>query len=335
MEHLFIFVIYCFVFENSAVCFLKNHITHSFCYRSGFHTYYYYIDWNIKIWISVAFIPAGLYSIQNIAALTAYQHLDAMTYNVLNQTKTLSAALCCYMIMKKQQSFIQILSLLLLLLSALTIEGILKLDTIIEYISIYFIKNTSVANYHENRRQLQLQQDQIEQNNYDPKHYTHGVLPILLASFISGLAGALSQNNLQGTGGRNIYLFSMELCAASILLLSISLLFLDDGKLIYQYGYWYQWNILTFIPILSNSFGGILVGLVTKYAGSVQKGFALIFGIFLSGIIQAILQPNKNVTSEQWIGGLLAAISLYLHSSYPPKPSTSVDKVVTKTVKKD
>lgn len=31
------------------------------------------------------------------------------------------------------------------------------------------------------------------------------------------------------------------------------------------------WNIFTFIPVLSNAFGGIIVGLVTKYAGGVKK----------------------------------------------------------------
>ena len=70
------------------------------------------------------------------------------------------------------------------------------------------------------------------------------------------------------------------------------------------------------IPILTNSVGGIIVGLVTKYAGSVRKGFALIFGIFISGILQA---QDSGVSHEQIIGGLLAGISLWMHSAYPAK----------------
>ena len=84
--------------------------------------------WTLSAWVTVAFLPAALYSLQNIAALQAYQTLDALTFNVLNQTKTLSAALCCYLVMGRRQSFIQIISLLILLLSALIMEKLIPLD---------------------------------------------------------------------------------------------------------------------------------------------------------------------------------------------------------------
>jgi UDP-sugar transporter A1/2/3 len=69
---------------------------------------------------------------------------------------------------------------------------------------------------------------------------------------------------------------------------------------------------------LTNSAGGIIVGLVTKYAGSVRKGFALIFGILLSGVIQSIAQAEEKISKEQVVGGALAAVSLYIHAAYPP-----------------
>jgi UDP-sugar transporter A1/2/3 len=64
--------------------------------------------------------------------------------------------------------------------------------------------------------------------------------------------------------------------------------------------------------------GGIIVGLVTKYAGSVRKGFALILGMFLSGVLQAIWQPDETISKEHLAGGFLAALSLYIHARYPP-----------------
>ncbi|KAL3896792.1 MAG: hypothetical protein SGARI_007077, partial [Bacillariaceae sp.] len=84
--------------------------------------------WSISSWVTVAFLPAALYALQNIAALQAYQNLDALTFNVLNQTKTLSAALCCYLVMGRKQSYAQVFSLLLLLLSALVMERLVTLD---------------------------------------------------------------------------------------------------------------------------------------------------------------------------------------------------------------
>jgi UDP-sugar transporter A1/2/3 len=281
---------------------------------------HYVTGWSVGQWISVAGIPAGLYAVQNMAAFTAYQNLDALTYNVLNQTKTLSAALCCYLVMGRSQSGMQVVALLLLLLSALVMEGIVNMEW------VFLLGNITTATTTGGDK-LDAADDAAR---WDARHFTHGVAPILLASFISGLAGALSQKNLQASrGGRNAYLFSMELCAASVLMLSASLLFSADGKAIASRGFFDGWTPATFIPIVTNSIGGIVVGLVTKYAGSVRKGFALIFGILLSGLVQAVLQPEQGITKEQIAGGLLAAFSLYLHAAHPPSAAAK------KTVKQD
>jgi UDP-sugar transporter A1/2/3 len=93
--------------------------------------------------------------------------LDALTFNVLNQTKTLSAAICCYLVMGRQQSRLQVVALFLLLLSALVMERIVTLD--------WFLG--------------QQQSDMV----WEPRRVSHGVIPILVVSFISGLAGALSE----------------------------------------------------------------------------------------------------------------------------------------------
>lgn len=250
--------------------------------------------WTIHTWATVAFVPAALYSLQNVAALQAYQTLDALTFNVLNQTKTLSAALCCYLVMDRRQSFMQIISLFILLISALVMEKLIPLDL-------------TVAR-------------PVGFSGLESHHWTHGVAPIMLASFISGLSGALSQKNLQAQGGgRNSYLFSMELCAASTLILIFSLLMSPDGKTITKEGFWNGWTWTTWIPILTNSIGGIVVGLVTKYAGSVRKGFALIFGMFLSGVVQAFITA-EGVSIEQCVGGILAGLSLWMHATNPHIP---------------
>jgi UDP-sugar transporter A1/2/3 len=264
-------------------------------HTSTFPSHDEFPGWKVSTWATVAFLPAALYAVQNIAALQAYQNLDSLTFNVLNQTKTLSAALCCYLVMGRTQSPVQVMSLFLLLLSALVMERLVPLDSL-------FSADVS-----------------IEIPEWGSQHWTHGVAPIMVASFISGLSGALSQKNLQSQGGgRNPYLFSMELCAASALILSFSLVISPDGKRIAEEGFWHGWTLQTMIPILTNSIGGIIVGLVTKYAGSVRKGFALILGIFLSGLVQAMLQPDVGVSKEQAAGGVLAALSLWIHATNPP-----------------
>ena len=87
--------------------------------------FFYFTGWSVKTWIALAGLPAFLYTIQNVAALMAYQNLEALTFNVLNQTKILSAALSCYFVMGKRQSKMQVISLCVLILSTLVIEQIL------------------------------------------------------------------------------------------------------------------------------------------------------------------------------------------------------------------
>jgi UDP-sugar transporter A1/2/3 len=246
--------------------------------------------------LTVAGLPAIIYAVQNYCALMAYQNLPPITFNVLNQTKTLSAALCCYLILGMKQSPIQILSLLVLLLSALVIEKVVPLPGVATTATS---SSSSIVVVRTEARNMEI---------------VTGVIPVLTASFLSGLAGALSQKSLQ-TMGRNSYLFTMELCAASIVVLLSSLLLnSSDAKVIREKGFFHNWTSLTWIPVVTNALGGIIVGLVTKYAGSVRKGFALIFGLLISGILQS---KGEGITSEQVVGGIFAATSLWMHCSFP------------------
>ncbi len=114
-----------------------------------------------------------LYCFQNFATLIAYQNLSPLTFNVLNQTKTLSAALCCYLLMGKVQSPLQIISLLILFLSACVIEKI---------VPIRFWKSSKSVSV-ENRKE-----SPVEQKGQGDNH-SKGLIAVLMASFISGLAG--------------------------------------------------------------------------------------------------------------------------------------------------
>lgn len=279
--------------------------------------------WSPVAFLHVAALPAFLYSIQNICALLAYQNLDGVTYNVLNQTKTLSAALCCYLLMGRKQSNTQILALLLLLGSALIIENIISIDFVLLGGWLIGSQRPGKQEGHE-----AIMGGETMTSSGSNRRFTHGVIPVLAASFLSGLAGAICQKNLQGSSGtrrsqsqssgRNPFLFSAELCAASILFLSLSLLSSEDGKAIQEYGFFHRWRLGMLIPIVTNSVGGIVVGLVTKYAGSVMKGFSLIFGVLLTGVIQSLVKEDGNgVSPEQIVGGVIAALSLWMHTANP------------------
>lgn len=297
-----------------------------------------YQAWSIKSWITLAGLPAFLYTIQNVAALMAYQNLEALTFNVLNQTKILSAALSCYFVMGQRQSTMQVISLCFLILSTLVIEKIVHPFAFISLGNGQAWKGMSGAF-----------SAMSAASGGAGRRVTHGIVPLLVASLISGMAGALTQKNLQGSRGgmsiwgkkrttelspsatrspRNAYLFSMEMNVASSILLLAALASSVDGRdMIRSRTFFANWTPETFIPVLTNSIGGILVGLVTKHAGSVRKGFALIFGLLLSGMFQA---GGAGIQTHHVLGGLMTAASLWIYTTHPYKPG-SVGKAEIKS----
>lgn len=153
-----------------------------------------FASWSVKTWTLMAGIPAGLYVVQNYCALIAYQHLTPVTFNVLNQTKTLSAALFCFLIMGRMQSKLQILALVILAMAALVLEKIVPLPWKLGL-------GTTVGS--------------VDDQASDREHFTSGVFPILAASGISGLAGVSAQTTLNECNGHvdsklpNLKLFTL------------------------------------------------------------------------------------------------------------------------------
>ncbi|KAL7546619.1 hypothetical protein ACHAWF_009958 [Thalassiosira exigua] len=297
--------------------------------------------WTVRSWFRRAFLPASIYLVQNTCALLAYQNLDPVAYNVLNQTKTLSAALCCYLILGRRQSPGQVLALLLLLVAALVMEEAVSLEGAMGAGMGMLRPSSQYATATEPRTGTGMANDAEASPPTEPiaieegadadaasessRRFTHGVVPILFASFLSGLAGAIVQKTLQsadggGKGGRNALLFTIELCAASLLVLLASFAGSDDGRAIRSRGFFASWTPGTFLPVFTNGVGGVLVSLVIKHAGNVRKGFALIFGILISGILQGSLEGERAATESQVAGGMLAAASLWMHAAHPHAP---------------
>jgi UDP-sugar transporter A1/2/3 len=147
-----------------------------------------------------------------------------------------------------------------------------------------------------------------------------GVVPCLSAAFLSGLAGALSQKGLQLTGisGRDPFLYTIEISFFSAVTLFVNMLRSSNG---FSNIEWqkqrYYWNWKTLIPIVVKATGGFITALVHKYAGSVSKGFALMFGLVLSNMIQ-LTAKQDSLQPYQVLGTAMIMLSTWLHFTHPP-----------------
>ncbi|CAM9545547.1 unnamed protein product, partial [Choristocarpus tenellus] len=261
-------------------------------------------SWSLQSSVVAAAVPAVLYALQNWLAQLAYMNLDSLTYNLLNQTKTLFAAICLYVVMGRKQSMIQILALTMLLCAALLL-------------------NARGGSNGKDGGKVVMNPGGGKDLGMDPgwmlmeSRLWLGILPVMMASFLSGLSASITQRTLQWYQ-RNSYLFSMELAIYGIIALSLSTLKSGDGQKILKDGFLHGWTPLTILPAFTQAAGGLVVGQVIKYAGSVQKGFALIAGIIITASAQTIME-NTSLTMAHWMSAALVAAGTYLHTNYPPR----------------
>jgi len=293
----------------------------SFAAMSSKDLRHLWYNWRLVDSLTVVSPPAVLYAIQNLLVQASYQHhISSMMFNLLNQTKTLSAAFWVFMVLGKGQSRMQVLALLLLLASAV----VLNLDAV--------TASGPVAAGNVNKSDIAI----------DSVSSTHSLLRwmephlaalfVMAASMISGLSAALTQKVLTRSSNVNSLLVSAELAVYGIVFLVVKEVFWDlkhlspavaSGQLVHNF--WEGWGVWTLLPVLSSALGGIIIGLVTQHAGSVTKGFALIFGLFFTGLAQWAVD-GQGLQVSDWVALGLVSVSIYIHTSYPLPPPLKIEE---------
>ncbi len=274
--------------------------------------------WTWKSSLLAAGVPSTLYAIQGVLTYKAYQNLDSVTFNGLTQMKTLTAALCCYFVLGKMQSPIQLVALSMLSVIPLAFKGRASKKG-------KDIKNNLTAKKMVGKGGGGKQASQ---------RFLFGIIPCLAATVLSGLAGAFSQKSLQmvvGSMERNAYFYSAEISFFTAVCLVTSMssesrrpekCMSDDANKTKKSEtsrstFFKYWSWRTLIPITVKATGGILTALVHKHSGSVMKGFSLVLGLVFSTLLQTILDGD-DLTLGQVFGTGMVLLSSWLHFTSPP-----------------
>jgi UDP-sugar transporter A1/2/3 len=262
----------------------------------------------------VAAVPAALYAVQGVLTYTSLQRLDAVTFNGLSQLKMVSAAIWCFILLGTTQSMQQMAAIAVLLISAVIFQHQPNTTTTTSISTTTTTTTITTTTGQEN--------DEKMKKNKSVS--VTGVVTCLAATFVSGLAGALSQRGVQFVGRqhslpRDPFLFAGEVSFYSALCLVGSLFqqrqqrpwstkqqqqHPHDSKLFQHIRPW--------IPVTVKAMGGIVTVLVHKYAGSVLKGFALVLGLVLSGVYE-----YDHLTAHQIVGTVLVLLSSWMHFTSP------------------
>lgn len=144
-----------------------------------------------------------------------------------------------------------------------------------------------------------------------------GLLAVIISCFLSGFAGVYFEKILKGTR-QSIWLRNFQLGFLGIIIGVITMLFKDSAPL-REKGFFHGFHFLVWVVIGLQSFGGLMVAMVVKYADNILKGFATSAAIVLSSIASIFI--FKFVLSLQFtIGAGLVMVALYAYGTYAPQP---------------
>ncbi|KAI8052564.1 nucleotide-sugar transporter [Gilbertella persicaria] len=264
------------------------------------------IHWRESIKLA---IPAILYLVQNNLQYIAATNLDAATFQVTYQLKILTTAFFSVVILHRKLSSTKWTALAILTVGIIFV--VIPKNALNTWLGYETVETESIGN----------------QSNLK------GIVSVLVACILSGLAGVYfekivkqKEQDLEGHYTKpervltipfddrmQLWIRNIQLSLFSVLLGGVFMVGLQDGHQIIQQGFFQHYSTLTWIVILIQAGGGLIVGLVVRYADNILKGFATSISIILSSIVSVWLFQAQ-VDLVFGMGALLVIYATYLYS---------------------
>jgi UDP-sugar transporter A1/2/3 len=196
-------------------------------------------------------VPALLYFIQNNLQYTGAKLLDAAVYQVSCQFKIITTAMFAVWILQKK-----------LTIEKWTALGCLTLGIALVNVSL----------------------DHSEKESKSVAGQLGGLIAIAIATVLSGLAGIWFEKVLKGSQ-QSVILRNIQLSLFSCMTGILMGLNPTNRDFISKNGFFYGYNALTWLAVLLQALGGLIVAYVVKYADNILKGFATSISIIMTSVI--------------------------------------------------
>lgn len=244
----------------------------------------------------ILLLPAALFTMQNYLNIVALSHLDAMTFQVLSQTKLLSAAVFSVWLLDKRLNAMQWISLTILS------SGVL------------------LAQY-EGPQSSSLPRP-TKDVNAAHQNTLLGVVTCVVSGLSSSFAGVYFEKVVKTTPP-SLAIRNIQLSLFGIPLALASLLAMDAVPSWGHFDFWRGYDAFIVALVMVHALGGLLVAIVVKYADNILKGFATGIAIVVSGLFTAFFWAYE--PSPMWVLGCclvaLSPIMYQLGGDKPDKPS--------------
>lgn len=254
-------------------------------------------------------VPACIYTVQNNLLYVAVSNLDAATYQVSYQLKILTTALFSVAMLKKSIGSVQWLSLFMLFVGV----SVVQLQPV----------DGPVAQSPEGTLPTQNPLSQTQKPLL-------GLAAVVASSMCSGFAGVYFEKTLKGTH-TPLWARNFQLATFGIIIGTVGM-YVNDGDKIKEKGILFGYHKLVWAIIAMQAFGGLLVGVVVKYADNILKGFAAAVSIVISCILSVYLFSFK-LTMPFVSGAALVMLATYLYGVAQKPVQPNQQSVVNGTSK--
>ncbi|KAH8555532.1 nucleotide-sugar transporter [Umbelopsis sp. PMI_123] len=224
-------------------------------------------------------IPSGLYAIQNNLLYIALSNLEAATFQVTYQLKILSTAIFSILLLGTSLTKQKWLALLLLMIGVTLVQ-------------LPNSSSTSSAS--------------SEKPHGSTQNQTVGLLAVMASCISSGFAGCYFEKILKSSN-TSMWIRNIQLGISGAIFSFVAVMLYDYPQ-IAEGGMFQGYGPLTWLVVINQALGGLLVSLVVRYADNILKGFATSLSIILSSIISFKLfdfQPSYHFI----FGAMLVMVS--------------------------
>jgi UDP-galactose transporter len=166
--------------------------------------------------------------------------------------------------------------------------------------------------------------DAVEQNP------VKGLLAVLVSSVLSGFAGVYFEKILKGTS-QSVWLRNVQLGALGVVIGLITLAIQDGGE-VADKGFFFGFDAVVWVVVFLQSFGGLVVAVVVKYADNILKGFGTSAAIVLSCVASVFLF-DLHLTLQFSLGTTLVVLAVYMYSHFTPSSAAPKPPPITPPVK--
>lgn len=234
-------------------------------------------------------VPSFVYYIQNNLLYLGSTHLDAATAQVTYQLKILTTAIFSVAMLNKKLSKIQWASLITLFCGVALIE-------------LMTVSNESNPSKGVDRKERPV----------------IGFVAILIACCLSGFAGVYFEKILKNTSHISLWIRNIQLSLATIPIGLIQILISERDQLSGK-GLLYGFTQLTWLCIILQVQGGLLVAVVVKFANNILKGFATSMAIVIA-TVASMFMFDFQLTPSFFLGASLVIGSVMMYNK-PPRAS--------------